>query len=143
MTQPLDLSALHKAITSLADGLGIVENEAWFAAQPRAVQNTLLAGVIQNFEFVFELSVKMIKRRLEADAFTPEEVDASNFRDVLRAAGERGLVQDVEAWFAYRALRGATSHTYDQDKARQVFNGIPQFLLDAQALLAALEARNG
>jgi nucleotidyltransferase substrate binding protein (TIGR01987 family) len=143
MTQPLDLSALRKAITSLAEALDIVQAEAWFTNQPKAVQNTLLAGVIQNFEFVFELSVKMIKRRLEADAFTPEEVDESNFRDVLRAAGEKGLVKDVEAWFSYRKLRGTTSHTYDQDKARQVYDGIPRFLQDAQQVLAALESRNG
>jgi nucleotidyltransferase substrate binding protein (TIGR01987 family) len=143
MTESLDLGALRHVINSLAEGLAVVEDAAWFSRQPQPVQNTLVAGVIQNFEFVYEVAVKMIKRRLEADAFTPTEVDASNFREVLRAAGEKGLVADVEAWFGYRTLRGTTSHAYDRGKAQQVFDAIPAFLHDARALLAALEARNG
>lgn len=77
----------------------MVDDSAWFDSQPKPVRNTLIAGVIQNFEFVYEMSVKMIRRRLEADAFTPEEIDASNFREVLRIAGEKGLIQNVEDWF--------------------------------------------
>jgi len=143
MTDSLDLSALRHAITSLAESLAVVKDAAWFDRQPGPVQNTLIAGVIQNFEFVYEVAVKMIKRRLERDAFTPAEVDASNFREVLRTAGEKGLVADVQAWFGYRAMRGTTSHAYDRAKAQQVFDAIPAFLQDARALLAALETRNG
>jgi len=142
MTEPLDLSALRNAITSLAEGLAVVDNKAWFELQPKPVQNTLIAGVIQNFEFVYEMAVKMLKRRLEADAFSPAEIDESNFRDILRAAGEKGLVKDVESWFGYRRMRGTTSHTYDHEKAQQAYQGIAVFLQDAQDLLAALEARN-
>ena len=106
------------------------------------MQNILIAGVIQNFEFVYELGFKMIKRQLEAEAASPTEVDESNFRDVLRMAGEKGLIADVEAWFDYRRMRGITSHTYNKEKARQVYQGTLKFIDDARALLAKLEARN-
>jgi len=36
-----------------------LEDEAWWTAQTPVVRNLLLAGVIRNFEFVYELSFKM------------------------------------------------------------------------------------
>ncbi len=82
-----------------------------------ALRNTLLAGVIQNFEFVYELSVKMLRRELERGSDTPGEIDAANFRDMLRIAAERGLIDNIEAWFGYRQMRNLSAHTYDQTKA--------------------------
>ena len=139
---PLDLSALRRALASLEDGLEVVSDSEWFNQQSFKVQNTLIAGVIQNFEFVYEIGFKMLKRQIEMDAASPEEVDVSNFRDVLRVAAEKGLIADVEAWFTYRKMRNITAHTYDHGKARQVYQGTLLFINDARALLANLEARN-
>ncbi len=138
----LDLSALRDAIESLADGLEVVGDAVWFPAQTPKVRNTLIAGVIQNFEFVYEISVKMIKRRIELDALSPAEVDRTNFRELLREAGEKGLIDDVEAWFVYRRMRNVTAHTYDHAKAMQVYKDTLKFVEDARVLLARLEARN-
>lgn len=141
-TPHLDLSALRSAVDSLQDGLEVVNDIAWFVQQSAKVQNTLIAGVIQNFEFVYEISIKMVKRQLERDAFGPADIDVANFRDVLRMAGERGLIGDVEAWFKYRNMRNITAHTYDHEKAQQVYRDTQTFLEDARALLQNLEARN-
>ena len=138
----LDLTSLSNSIDSLEASLNVVADEAWFSALPKAAQNTMIAGVIQNFEFVHELSIKMIRRRIEIDAASPTEADFSNFRDLLRSAAERGMIADVEAWFGYRKLRNETSHTYDRHKAQKVFHGIPAFLRDAKALMRELQARN-
>lgn len=138
----LDLSSLRNAIDSFTQSLEIVGNEAWFSAQTIAVRNTLTAGVIQNFEFLYEKSIKMLRRELERSAASPSEVDFSNFRDLLRTAAERGLIDDVEAWFGYRTMRNITAHTYDYGKAFQVYQGTLMFVGDAQRLLARLEARN-
>lgn len=142
MSEHLDLGALRGAIVSLDEGLAVVSDNTWFAAQSSAVQNVLIAGVIQNFEFVYELGVKMIRRQLEAEAASPTDVDEASFRDLLRTAAEKGLIEDVEAWFGYRKMRNMTAHTYDHHKARQVYQGISDFLEDARALLAKLEIRN-
>ena len=141
-TPQLDLSALREAVASLTDGLDVVSDPVWFNAQSEKVRNTLMAGVIKNFEFVYEISVKMVKRQIELESASPTEVDESNFREVLRAAGEKGLIADVEAWFKYRIMRNITAHTYDHDKARQVYADTLTFIADARALLQALEARN-
>lgn len=138
----LDLTPLVNATDSLEESIAVVSDEKWFDAQPKAVQNTLIAGVIQNFEFVYELSVKMIRRRIELDAATPTDADFADYRELLRTAAERGLIADVEDWFDYRQLRNITSHAYDHKKAMQVYRGTPAFLGDARALLKTLEARN-
>lgn len=139
----LDLSALQRALTSLEDSLEVVSDSEWFNEQSLKVQNTLIAGVIQNFEFVYEVGFKMIKRQIELESASPDEVDQGSFRDVLRLAAEKGLIRDVEAWFGYRRMRNITAHTYDHEKAQQVYQGTLLFINDARALLASLEARNG
>lgn len=143
MDNSLDLSALQGAIASLGDGLEVVSDPAWFSMQTDKVQNTLISGVVKNFEFVYEISVKMLKRMIELESSSPSEVDEGNFRDLLRTAGEKGLIADVEAWFRYRKMRNITAHTYDHQKAQQVYQHSLGFIVDARALLAALERRNG
>lgn len=142
MNSTLDLTALQNALQSLEQSLAIVGNVDWFSQQSAPMRNTLIAGVIQNFEFVYELSVKMIRRQLERDAASPTEVDESSFRDLMRAAGEKGLISEVEAWFGYRRMRNLTAHTYDHAKAMQVYQGTLEFVKDAHALLQVLETRN-
>jgi nucleotidyltransferase substrate binding protein (TIGR01987 family) len=143
MNEPhLDLSALRKAVTSLEAALDVVGDGTWFDRQSPAVRDTLVAGVVQNFEFVYELSIKMIRRQLEREAASPDEIDATNFRDMLRIAAEKGLIADVEAWFFYRRMRAISAHAYDREKARQVHQDTLIFIIDARSLLAVLEARN-
>ncbi len=138
----LDLTPLRNALASLEAALDVVGDATWFDRQPEKVRNTLVAGVIQNFEFVYEIGFKMIRRQIEAEAASPEEVDESSFRDIVRVAAEKGLISDVDAWFQYRLLRNITAHTYDQAKARRVYEGTLRFVVDARELLGRLEARN-
>ena len=60
----LDLTPLRLSLSSLEDGLDVVRDLAWFQQQSDKVRHTLIAGVIQNFEFVYEISTKMLRRRL-------------------------------------------------------------------------------
>jgi nucleotidyltransferase substrate binding protein (TIGR01987 family) len=144
MRQPvLDLGALRKAVAALDGGLALVGNTGWFDQQSPIVQDMLIAGVIQHFEFVYELSVKMIRRQMELDSDSPDEVDQTNFRDMLRIAGEKGLIDDVEAWFFHRKTRNISAHTYDRAIAHQVYENSLVFVNDARLLLIRLEARNG
>lgn len=138
----LDLTALSDAIASLEAAIGTVTDRDWFDRQSVPVRETLIAGVIQNIEFVYELGIKMLRRRIELDAATPTEADFSDFRQLLRLAAERGLIADVEAWFQHRAMRNITSHTYDRAKARKILAESDRFLADAKDLLSRLKARD-
>lgn len=144
MKQPsLNLSSFRNAVAALESGLNLVGNSDWFEQQPSAAQAMLIAGVIQHFEFVYELSIKFIRRQIEFESDSPDEVDSTNFRDMLRIAGEKGIIANVESWFAWRKTRNVSAHTYDREIARQVYEDTIRFIDDARDLLARLEARNG
>lgn len=138
----LDLSALENVFTSLALTIAKLADKQWFTHQDAIVQDTLIAGAIQKFEFVYELSIKMMKRQLKLLAAVPEEIDSSDFRDILCLSARAGLIDTVEDWLLYRKMRNVTSHTYDQDKAQQIYQQISDFLQSAQFLLNQLKQHN-
>lgn len=129
----LDLSNLRKAIDSL--------ERAVRRSLPAPEDEELRDAVIQRFEYTYELSWKMLKRRL-VDAPTPAEIDTLGFKDLIRQGAERGLIAKPQAWFEYRRQRNITSHTYDEEKATQVHQAAVAFLEDAESLFQDLERRN-
>lgn len=130
----LDISPLDKAIARLDEGL---------ARYRLDVSDTQIRdGLIQRFEFTYELSHKMLKRYLEAVSPTPAQYDGMPFQDLIRTGNEQGLLRgDWPAWRQYREMRGRTSHTYDEDVALEVVAGIPDFLAEAAHLRDQLKAR--
>lgn len=140
MTDILDLTPLRNAISSLRNAWRIVQTRDWFEQQSAEVQETLVAGVIQNYEFVYELSYKMLVRKLEIHSGDGLEIRRLNFRDIIRIAGESGLIDEVTNWFGYRELRNLTSHTYDHMKAQHVLSKIEVFITDATDLFERLSA---
>ena len=142
MTEILDITALEKAFISLEETLKSLENQEWFNAQQPIIQDTLIAGAIQKFEFVYELDIKMLKRQLKRIASNDLDIDSADFRDVIRLSLQYGLIERMEDWLDYRKMRNITSHTYDESKARQVYNGIFDFLESSRFLLKQLQPRN-
>lgn len=130
----LDLSSFEKALNSLARAIA--------RSQEAPGDDELRDSVIQRFEYTYELSWKMLKRRLEMDSPSPETIDALNFRDLIREGAVSGLIADPEAWFEYREQRNITSHTYDEKKAAQVYRAALKFYPDAKALFDGLLRRN-
>ena len=130
----LDTSPLGKALAQLAQGL--------IEARAEPGRELLRDGVIQRFEYSYELSHKLLRRFLEQTEASPDQLDGSSFADLVRLGSERGLLRNGwDVWRTYRAARGTTSHTYDSAKAEQVFALVPAFLEDARALLEAIEQR--
>lgn len=136
----LDLTSLQGALLQLEESLEFSRSES-AASDPRIFRQ-FRNSVVQCFEFTYELCWKMLKRRLELDAPSPESVDSLSFRDLFRIGAEQGLVDDPVRWFEYRERRNETSHTYNEAKAERVYETAAGFLADARALLAALERRN-
>lgn len=142
-TEKLDLSALQSASHSLSDGLEVVSDPHWFNQQSDKVRNTHVSDVVKNFEFVYEISAKMIKRAIKTESGNPYCVEESSFKDVLRLAAEKGLISNVGAWFKYREMRHITAPTYDHENALQIYRDTLEFIGDARCLLQKLESRNG
>ncbi|MCY3886090.1 MAG: HI0074 family nucleotidyltransferase substrate-binding subunit [Chloroflexi bacterium] len=141
MATLLDLSPLERAIAQLEESLDFVESE--LAESDPRVHKQFRAAAIQAFEFTYGLAFRMLRRHIELTADNPALVDEMTFADVIREAFRRDLVKsELEAWRDYRAKRGTTSHTYDEEMAQEVFDGIHAFLWDARYLLEQLRERN-
>ena len=130
----LSLDPLEKAIRQLTNGL------AQYAGH--AHDDLLRDGVIQRFEYTYELSWKMLKRFIELTAADPEAIDRMSFPELIRTGSELGLLRSGwDKWQDFRKSRGTTSHIYDEIKAQQVFSIIPAFLDESVYLLAQLQQR--
>ncbi|ABR74197.1 hypothetical protein CBG46_01125 [Actinobacillus succinogenes] len=135
----LDFSSLENVFISLEQTIEKLDNYEWFSQQDLIIQDTLIAGAIQKFEFVYELAIKMMKRHIKFTASNDQDIDNADFREILRTAAQIGLIENIEDWFDYRKMRNITSHTYDQSKARQVYQQIADFLLSCQYLILQLQ----
>ena len=127
MAIDLNIEPLEKAVVSLEAGL---------ERHGQATDDDMIRDAcIQRFEFTYELAHKMLKRFMEATSPNPDEFDGMTFQDLIRSGNERGLLRsDWSLWKEYRRARGITSHTYDEEKAREVFAILPDFLLEARFL---------
>lgn len=130
----LDFSSFEKALTSLQRVLD----------RSRTVpgDEDIRDACIQRFEYTYELAFKMLKRQLEQELPSREELDQLPFKEVIRVGAERGLIAAPERWFDYRDKRNITSHTYDEEKAREVFSVLSDFSVDAADLLTRLKTRH-
>ena len=117
----LDLTPLQNALQKLVEGLTRYESDI--------TDEQIRDGLIQRFEFTYELSHKMIRRYLSQTAANPESVNELSFQALIRLASDISLIKGNWAnWSAYREMRGKTSQTYDENIAVQVVEGIPSFI---------------
>jgi nucleotidyltransferase substrate binding protein (TIGR01987 family) len=137
---PLDLSSLRRGLLSLEQAIGVAETEK-MSGFNKATQEVIKAGVIQNFEFTYELCWKFMKRWLENN-IGATYVDGVTRRELFRLGAENRLITDVDGWMDYHAARNETAHTYDSGKADEIFRIARSFYKDAKRLLEALEIRN-
>lgn len=73
------------------------------------------AGIIQAFEYCFELSWKIMKRLLEKRGKI-----ANSPRETFRMAALEGFISDPEIWFDFIKKRNLTVHTYQESEAEEV-----------------------
>ena len=132
---------LHNALNSLADTLEVAADYRRQSCDDK-VWRTLRAGVIQNFEFSYELSWKLLQRVLR-EMLPPEQVQGVSRRHLYQLAQEKGLIDDVTPWRRFHEVRNLTSHGYDEAVADQVYLAAQDFLPQARRLLERLEQVRG
>lgn len=136
-----DLTHLEKAIASFVRLYPRVTDEQFMSQQDDVIRLGLQAGLIQNFEFTYELCWKAIKRWLENN-ISPNIADGIVRRELFRMAAENLLIKDVDEWMTYHAARNASSHRYGMEIAQDVLQTLADFGRAAQRLLARLQERN-
>lgn len=135
----LDLSSFEKAISRLEQSLAYCNSEL---AKDLNLALQFRSAAIHAFEYTYELSWKILKRYLVMNEPSVAEFDTLSFSDLIRTASGKGLLlHDLSIWTNYRQARNITSHTYDENKAAEVFKIIPEFLQEVKYLFAKLQER--
>jgi len=137
----LVLSSLQKAVSALNSVLAKSDDALFMSSLDDVARNAIKAGVIQHFEFSYDLCWRFIKRWLETN-IAPAVADGVTRRELFRLGAENRLLENVEQWMRYHEARNLTSHIYQPEIAERVYNTAHDFARDAARLLAALEARN-
>ncbi len=88
------------------------------AAQERKLNEMEEQGLVQSFEFTFELSWKLLKDYLESKGFR----DFHGSKDSFKLAFQEGLISDGEIWMEMIDNRNRSSHTYEEGIARLIIS---------------------
>lgn len=111
------------AVARLAEGV------AEYTARPSTLQRD---GVIQRFEFTFELAWKSLKEYLEDQGVPPLQFP----KQVLQEAYAAGVIDNEQIWLQMLSSRNVTSHIYSDNEAANVAQDITTRFLPALRALA-------
>jgi nucleotidyltransferase substrate binding protein (TIGR01987 family) len=96
--------------------------EAAFIGEPSELE---IEGMIQRFEYTFELAWKTMKDYLEEMGFT--EIVGS--REAIRIAFANGIIADGDIWMEMIKARNLTTHIYNSETAHQIWSDIIKLYL--------------
>lgn len=137
----LDLTALQNAVSSLNNAIVITSDKNFMASLDEKAAAVFKAGVVQNFEFTYELCWKFIKRWLsENESYSL--IDSLSKKDLFRKGMEYKLIDNFEKWMIFHKARNMTSHTYNKSAAEEICRLSAEFLPEAEKLLNVLVNRN-
>ena len=101
-------SNLERALNELDDYLSV--------STPSKVER---AGIIQGFEFCFELFWKLFKKISE-----DEGLQAGSPKAALRAAYQQQFFKDQDLWLQMLEDRNLTVHTYNEQLSKDIYSRI-------------------
>ena len=117
----------RKALARLGEAVTLTEE--------RDLSDLEQQGLIQGFEFTFDLSWKTLQDYLRHHN-RPNDIGGPNV--IITQALEDGIIKGEEAWKAMKKSRDLTSHSYDGDTA----DDIGEKILDTyHGLFIQLETR--
>ena len=77
-------------------------------------------GLIKAFEYTYELAWTTLKDFLEFQG----QSDLFGSRDTIQKAFQLNLIEDGEEWMDMLKNRNRTSHTYNQETAREISKAV-------------------
>jgi nucleotidyltransferase substrate binding protein (TIGR01987 family) len=101
------LDGFGRALAPLRDAVVLMD--------ARPLSDLEQQGLVQRFEFTWELAWKTLADLLAAEGASPDTVTP---RSVVRAALEARLIADGQTWMDALEVRNALAHTYDPRRAR-------------------------
>jgi nucleotidyltransferase substrate binding protein (TIGR01987 family) len=108
---------------------------------PQKFNQLELEGLVQRFEYTFELAWKTLKDYLEYEGIVLPEITP---RAVLKTAFGAKIIDDGQTWIDMLAHRNMMSHTYDCEKFEQAVGALRARYLDAfKQLHESLQKKRG
>ncbi|MBV1821877.1 nucleotidyltransferase substrate binding protein, partial [Bacteroidales bacterium MSK.15.36] len=101
-----------KALNKLKEGL----------TQYNEKNELLRDGIIQRFEFTFELAWKTLKEVFEDEGL----IGLNSPKSVLKEAFSAGIIQDEKLWMNMLMDRNSTSHMYSESNAIEICKNIKE-----------------
>ncbi|MFZ9035732.1 MAG: nucleotidyltransferase substrate binding protein [Francisellaceae bacterium] len=106
------LENYRKALSNLSEAVGLAET--------RPLSNLEEQGLIQAFEFTYELAWNTIKDFYSYQG--DESIQGS--RDAFRMAFKRGLIINGDIWMQMIKARQLSSHTYNEETADIIYQDV-------------------
>lgn len=121
----IDISSLLKAHSQFEAGI-------------KAAKSDLeKAGVIQYFEFTYELAWKTMRRIL-----AERGKHLNSPKTVFRDAALENLIDDPELWFSFTNDRNETAHTYNNTKAAEIYSHLDSFNSEMKKFIKKIQSLN-
>lgn len=89
------------------------------ACQKKTYNKLERGGLIQAFEFTFELAWKTLQ-----DLLIERGYEIRGPKPTIEQAFQDGLIEDGEAWVKMLLSRNLTTHTYNEDTAEKIAESI-------------------
>ena len=109
------IEQLEKAFENLKIIIDAYEKE-----KDRIIKDGLRDSIIQRFEFVTELSWKLMKKYLDENLV----IEVYSPRSVIKESYKQDLIENGEIWLDILEDRNLTSHTYDENTANRIKDNI-------------------
>ena len=109
------IKQLEKVFENLKIIIDAYENE-----EDRIIKDVLRDSIIQRFEFVTELSWKLMKKYLDENLV----LEVYSPRSVIKESYKQDLIENGELWLDILEDRNLTSHTYDENTANRIKDNI-------------------
>lgn len=119
------IANLGKALQRLDEALAIKE--------PNEIT---IDGSIQRFEFCIELLWKCIRRILVS-----EGIETKTPKETMRQAFHVGWLKNEETWLALLNARNQSSHLYDHEISREVYEKVKKHFPEMKSLYEDLKQR--
>jgi nucleotidyltransferase substrate binding protein (TIGR01987 family) len=131
MSEPnIKVNNFNNALAKLKEGI----------AKYDEANDLLRDGIIQRFEFTFELAWKTLKAVFEDEGLS----GLNSPKTVLREAFAAELIKDDELWLSMLSDRNSTAHIYNEQLAIEICHNIQEkYVFELMNLLENVKTRLG
>ena len=85
-------------------------------------------GIIQRFEYTFELAWKTLKDKMESDGLSLERLSP---KYIFKGAYKSKYIDNIELWIEMTNDRNLMSHTYDSARLTKMLQSIKELYYPA------------